>query len=406
MKVYKKHIIMKTIKFWAGAVLALLVCSTPLKSATILTGESVRVSAPVDGNIYAGAGQITIDAVVNGDVNAGTGELRVNDTIRGNLVVGGGRLYLNGVVGEDLRCAGGELTLRGQVLGDMLVGGGEIEIGPDAVIYGDLVIGGGRVRIAGRVLGSLIVAGGEIEFSGTAEKDAEIRGGTVRLDGVFRGPCTVAAETLQLGGRSEFYQDVRYWQKTGEVDFGSHLRDNARATFDTSLQQDMDKYKTGWFVRTFSMFFLWRLLAGVLIIAVLVWLFDAFFQRSGRDLPAQWANRFGAGLIYLLGAPMAVIALFITVIGIPLGLFALFFYMSSLGFAYTLTATVGAYALEQYRRLSWSKGQRILVAIGLLIALKIITWIPFFGFLLAFVAVGTAFGSIIRAIWPRPAVTP
>lgn len=392
---------MKTIKYWAGTLLALAILPITLNSATILTGESVRITKPVDGNVYAGAGNITIEAVVNGDVNAGAGELRVSDTIRGNLAVGGGRLYLDGVVGEDLRCAGGEVHLRGQVLGDMVVGGGQIEIGPDAVIYGDLVIGGGSVRVSGRILGTLIIAGGEVEFSGTAEKDAQIRGGTVRLDGIFRGPCTLSVETLDLGARSEFYQDVRYWQKSGETDFGSHLRDNAHATFDTTLQQDMGTSGTGMFVRTFSMFFLWRLMAGILIIAVLVWLFDAFFQRNGRDLPAQWVNRFGTGLIYLFGVPMGAVALFITVIGIPLGLFALFFYLSSLGFAFALTATVGAYALEQYRRLSWSKGQRILAGAGLLLALKIIMWIPFLGFLFALVAVGTAFGSIIRTIVNR-----
>lgn len=397
---------MKTI-VWAGILFLSLFCQFPLaKSATILTGETVRVSTPVEGNVYAGAGQITIDAVVNGDVNAGAGELWVMDTIRSDLVAGGGRIYINGVIGEDLRCGGGQVYLRGIVMGDVVAGGGEIEIGPDAVIYGDLVVGGGRVKVFGRILGSLVMAGGEIDFNGEAEKDAEIRGGTATLNGVFRGPCKFAAETLRFGPKAEFYQPVRYWQTKGEADFSSYLREGARATFDESLKQDMGRYDRGWAIETFSWFFLYRLLVGALMVAFLVWLFDAFFKRAGSDLPAQWLNRFGTGVLYIIGLPVAMIVLFITVIGIPFGFFALFLYIFTLLFAYALTATVGTYALEQYRKLIWTKGQRILVGIGILLALKIVAWIPVLGFLVAAIAVAVAFGSIIKTLLSRSGNTP
>ncbi len=392
---------MKAITINSIFFLSLLLWVGPAYSATILTGESVRISNPVEGNVYAGAGQITIAAVVNGDVSAGAGEMWVMDTIRRDLIVGGGRIHINGVIGEDLRCGGGTVTLRGNVLGDVLMGCGELEIGPDAVIYGDLVVGGGRVRMYGRVLGSVVIAGGEIEFNGTAEKDAEIRGGDVMLNGVFRGPCKFAAETLRLGPNAEFYQEVRYWQKSGEVDMARYLRSGARATFDESLQQDMGQYKKNWFAQAFSAFFLYRLLAGISMIAILVLLFDQFFKRTVRDLPSQWLNRFGTGVLYIIGLPVAVILLFITVIGIPIGLFALIFYGFTLGFAYSLTATVGAYVWEQYRGLSWTKGQHILAGVGILLGLRIIAWIPALGFLLVTIAAAIAFGSIVKAILTR-----
>lgn len=397
---------MKTIVLPGILFLSLISHLTPAISATILTGENVRVSTPIEGNVYAGAGQITIGAAVNGDVSAAVGELWIMDTIRRDLIAGGGRIHINGVIGEDLRCGGGQVYLHGVVLGDVLTGCGELEIGPDAVIHGDLVVGGGRVRVYGRILGSLVMAGGEIEFNGEAEKDAEIRGGTATLNGVFRGPCKFAAETLILGPKAEFYQPVRYWQTKGEADFSGYLREGARAAFDESLRRDMRQYDKGWAIEAFSWFFLYRLLAGALLVAILVWLFDAFFKRAGRDLPAQWLNRFGTGVLYVIGLPVAIILLFITVIGIPFGLFTLFLYLFTLIFAYALTATTGAYALEQYRRLNWSKGQRILAGIAILLGLKIITWVPVLGFLVAAIAVAVAFGSIIRAIFSRSGGSP
>lgn len=391
-------VIMKTMILPATLLLGFFLCYNPIYAATILTGESVRVSTPIEGNVYAGAGQITIDAAVNGDVNAGAGELWVMDTIRRDLVVGGGRIHINGVIGEDLRCGGGSVSLRGAVLGDVVVGCGELEIGPDAVIHGDLVVGGGRVKVYGRILGSLVMAGGEIEFNGEAEKDTEIRAGDATLNGVFRGPCKFAAETLRLGPNAKFYQNVRYWQKNGEVDFAGSLQEGARATFDESLQRDMGKPEGAWAIEAFSWFFLYRLLVGALMIALLVLLFDTFFKRSGQSLPAQWLGRFGIGVLYFIGLPVAMVLLFITVIGIPFGLFAFFLYIFTLVFALALTATVGTYALEQYRRLTWTKGQRILVGIALLLGLKLIFWIPVLGFLAVGIAVAVAFGSIIKSL--------
>lgn len=394
---------MKTIKIHLGALLTLVFFTSSLHAATILTGESVRISDPIEGNVYAGAGQIYIDAVVNGDVTAGAGELRVTDTIRRDLSVGAGRVRIDGVIGDDLRCGGGEIDLFGQVLGDVLVGGGQLEVGRDAVIHGDLVVAGGQVRIYGKVLGSVIIAGGEVLFEGEAEKDAEIRGGTVTLNGIFRGPSKLAASTLILGSRAEFYQEVRYWQKSGETDFGNRLREGATAVYDQTLKQDMEGMEKGWFARGFGAFFLFWLLSGVLLVTLLSLAFGRFFRRTAEDLPAQWLNRFGMGILYLFGVPAAIVVLFITVIGIPIGLFALFFYIFSLVFAPALTAVVGANVWEHYRSLSWSRGQRILVAIGLLIVLRLLMMIPAVGWLLLLIAVAIALGSIVKAATTRSA---
>ena len=395
---------MKTMKLLTGALVLLTFLSVQLPAATILTGKLVRVSTPIEGNVYAGAGEIYIDAPINGDLTAGAGELNIRDTIRYDLIAGGGRVRIEGVIGDDLRCGGGEVILYGEVLGDVLVGSGRLEIAPGAVIHGDLVVGGGEVRVNGRVLGSVIVAGGEVLFEGEAEKDAKVRGGEVTLDGIFRGPCEIAAGKLILGSKAEFHQAVRYWQKGGELDFSKNLRGDARATFDTSLKQDMGDYDRNWGSRAFSFFSIYRLLAGALLITVLLLLFEGFFRRSSEGLPAQWLQRFGTGMLYLFVVPVGAIALFITVIGIPFGLFALLFYAFTLLFAPALTAVVGANALEQYRGLNWSKGQRILVALGILIALSLLHWIPVLGWLATLVLVGIAFGCLVKLILTRPAV--
>lgn len=395
---------MKNIKFLTAAFTLLSLFSVQLPAATILTGKLVRVSTPVDGNVYAGAGEIYIEAPIYGDLTAGAGQLTIRDTIRYDLIAGGGRVYIEGVIGDDLRCGGGEVQLDGQVLGDVLVGSGQLEIGRGAVIHGDLVVGGGEVRIFGRVLGSVILAGGEVLFEGEAAQDVKVRGGDITLNGVFRGPCELAAGEITLGSRAEFYQPVRYWQKNGEIDFSQHLRGDARARFDDSLSQSIGDRDKKWTSNVFSFFSIYRLLAGVLLVTALLLLFEGFFRRSAEGLPAQWLQRFGTGMLYFIGVPIGIVVLLITLIGIPFGVFALIFYLFTLLFAPALTAAVGANALEQYRGLSWTKGQRVLVALGLLLVLRLLSWIPALGWLAVLVLVGVAFGGLIKAMLSRPAV--
>lgn len=391
---------MKTMNRWAGLLLVLSIFLPQLQAATILTGKSVEVTNPIEGNVYAAGGQIRILAPINGDLTAGGGEITVLDTIRRDVIVGGGQVRIEGVVGDDLRCGGGKVWLLGDVYGDVVVGSGELEIGRNAVIHGDLVVGGGEVRMYGRVMGAVIMAGGRIDFEGEAEKEAKVRGGEITIDGIFRGPVELAATELKLGQRAEFHETVRYWRPDGEMDFGSSLRNGARATYDTSLKQDVD-YEKDWFSRGFSFFSIYRLLAGALLIVVLLLLFERFFQRSAEDLPGQWLNRFGMGMLYLIGLPVAVIFLLITVIGIPFGLFALLFYIFTLVFAPALTATVGANVLEQNRGLSWTKGQRILVALGILVLLRLLSWVPVLGWLAVLVLVSIAFGSLLKVTLTR-----
>ncbi len=388
---------MKTISILTGALALLCIFSAPLTAATILTGKTVRVSAPIDGNVYAGAGEIYINAPIRGDLTAGAGELQLRDTVHGDLIAGGGRVRIEGVVGDDLRCGGGEVRLFGEVFGDVLVGSGRLEISRGAVIHGDLVIGGGEVQVYGQVLGSVIIAGGTVVLDGEVAQSAKLRGGEFKLEGIFRGPCEIAAGHIALGDKAEFHQNVRYWQRDGELDFSKQLRGEARATFDTNLKQGFEEQEGNWASRGFSFFSLYRLLAGALLITVLLLLFEGFFRTAAEGLPQQWLQRLGSGVLYLIGVPVGIVLLLITVIGIPFGLFGLFFYLFTLVFAPALTATVGANALEQYRQLSWSKGQRILVAIGLLAALRLIAWIPLIGWLAVFVLVAVAFGCLWRA---------
>jgi cytoskeletal protein CcmA (bactofilin family) len=393
---------MKTLKFlW---LLMLLSAWSIAGAVNILTGETVTIRDRQPGNVYIGASTVAVEAPVDGNLTCGGGEVRILDTLGRDLTVGGGKIEVRGPVLGDVRCAGGQLYLYSTVNGDVVAAGGELEIGRDAVIEGDLVVAGGTVRVYGRILGAVVLAGGELRFAGIAEREIELRGGKVFVDGTVNGPAIVSAEAIELGSAARFMGPVRYWQQAGELNFAPYLRGSEAATFDASLRTDTRQWQADWFRWGFTYFFIFRLLAASLVIALLVALFRPFFERIGGPLRENWLAKFGTGILYFIGVPLAIVMVLVTVIGIPVALFALFLYIFSLVFAHALTAVIAAFAWERYRGYTWTKGQVILAAIGIFVLLKLISWIPFIGLLLSLVAVGIAFGSILQALVRRPVV--
>jgi hypothetical protein len=87
--------------------------------------------------------------------------------------------------------------------------------------------------------------------------------------------------------------------------------------------------------------------------------------------------------------------LFITVIGIPVGLIVGTFYVILAALATIITALVGAYWFQQSRRQAWQPAQLALVALGLFILLQILGMIPFVGWVGKIALAMIAFGAIL-----------
>ena len=138
-------------------------------------------------------------------------------------------MYLEAPVRDDARLAGGEIIIRSDVFGDVVVGGGKLEITEGATIHGDLYIGGGEVRIAGKVLGKIDVAGGEIIFSGEAMNAVKMQAGELTVDGVIRGPAQLVGRKINLGSGAQFHDQINYWCRAGEMDFGPALVGKGRS---------------------------------------------------------------------------------------------------------------------------------------------------------------------------------
>jgi hypothetical protein len=244
------------------------------------------------------------------------------------------------------------------------------------------------------VRGNLKTASGEVFFNGSIAKNADLNGGKITLNGSIGGETVLVAQSLKLEPNASFGSNVRYWTEEGEVDFGTALK-SGTATFDASLANRFGQPKPHFL--GFATFFavIGYLLAMFILLALGQRLFGPFFSRAVEKVQHEPMRAFGYGFLYFAVVPVAIVLVLITVIGIPVGLIALFFYLLFLELANVITALPGVHWWKMRQGYQWNFWKTVLAALGVLVLLKLLWLLPLVGWLAKLLAVCTAFGAIL-----------
>ncbi len=376
------------------SLLMALVVATSAFAIRFERGDNVRISTPVNEDIYVAAGTISLDAIVWGDFFAAAGTVTLSDTVTGDVAVAGGTVTLRGTVLDDVRCAGGNLIISGYVGGDLLITGGTVTVERGAIIAGDVYVSGGTLRMDGTVRGNLKTASGEVFFNGSIAKKADLNGGKITLNGSIGGETVLVAQSLKLEPNASLGGNVRYWTEDGEVDFGTALK-SGTATFDASLAHRFGQPKPHFLGFATFLAVMGYLLAMLILLALGQRLFGPFFSRAVEKVQHEPVRAFGYGFLYFAVVPVAIALVLITVVGIPVGLIALFFYLLFLALANVITALAGAHWWKMRQGYQWNFWKTVLAALGVLVLLKLLWFLPFVGWLAKLLAVCTAFGAIL-----------
>lgn len=361
--------------------------------------EQILINTVVDHDLYLAGSKVTLSAPVQGDVMAAGSSIMIRDSIAGDLVLAGGDLVIDGVVSEDLLVMGGTVRVMQPVQGDLIVMGGDVTIDPKASIGQDLVVMAGEVNMEGLVGGNVLARGGKLFLAGICRGNLDVKGGELEINGTVDGTSTLAAERIQLGSDAKLYGNVRYWlEDQAAVSFSPALMNNAQAQYDESLELEETSFWTdqpwSWIPLVLA-----YLLSALLLIVLINILLPKVMERSGRILNRETVKSFGYGVLYYVGAPLAIGLLFMTIIGIPLGLFLLSFYIFSVLFALSFSAVTLTYQLHDRYDYHWSRGKLISVSFGIFIMLRLLSFVPFLGFALVGIVIGACIGAFIYSFF-------
>jgi len=331
--------------------LAALVPATA-SAAEVQGGQSPSIPAgqTIADDVYLFGGTASVDGNVTRDLTVAAGTIDVSGQVGGNLNVAGGNITLTGPVGGSIRVAGGNITINGPVGWDVLVTGGTVELGSQAKITHDL-----------------LVAGGSVTLDGTVGRDVRGSLGTLTINGsVGRDVSVDVSNQLVLGARAHVTGNLAYRaNQDAQIASGATVGGSTSRTALPGRQQSAVSTVGGW-LGGFLLRLLWALVVGT----VLVLLLPARTAAAAQALRAQPLISFGWGLGVLIVAPVAVIVLLITVIGVPVALLLLALYLAGLYLSQVLVGlAVGRLILSR----GWRDVGRLHVWVVMLVGVTLVT---------------------------------
>ncbi len=361
------------------ALLLLLSLPWPAFAFVPRGGENVGFSEMIHDDLYIAGGTVTVTGIVDGDVTAAGGTVTLTGRTSGALLAAGGTVDIGGSVGRSIRAAGGTVRLDAATGTDAVLAGGNITVAETGRVGRDLVVGGGTVRIAGAVGRNVFVGGGNVVIAGSVQGNVDVQVDrllvlpTARIAGRLRYAAGRSAE-IQPG--AEVSGGV---ERVAAVRPGMPLIPARRSPF-------------RWFWRVGE--WLWLLALGLVAFALL--------PRLPGSVVSEIRARFGAsllaGVLVLVAAPVAVMALLISVIGIPLAVAVILLWFLTLYPSQLFAATwLGERVVSAVRKgstpsVSWA----LVVGVTILVILYAV---PFVGWVFRLLAVLAGLGSIWLAVW-------
>jgi hypothetical protein len=320
-------------------------------------------------NVYAAGGQVRPAMPVTGDWTAAGGKVIVDQPVAGDATVAGGSVDVRAPVGDDVRAAGGDVSIESKVAGELFAAGANITLTPAAIVGRSATLYGSSIAIAGRVDGDL---------RATAAK--------VVIDGEVAGNARLVAEEIELGPKARIGGAISYASRSdlkkaeGAVIAGAVTREReAPGPRADGRQWEPSIQVPAWAGGVIA--FLPLLAAGALFLLLLPRFGVA---AAGRLRSSPWLA-LGVGFGTIVTLPVLAVLLFITLLGIPIGIALLALYPALMlaGFVVGVlfVSTLLSAALRQEVPGSFA-GTMGYFALALLLTL-LVAGVPFIGGLLA-----------------------
>ena len=217
--------------------------------------------------------------------------------------------------------------------------GGDVVVGPNQTVTDDLSVATGDVLVRGTVEGDVTAAAGSVRITGEVTDDVSASAGSVTVDGHVGGTVEAAAGSVSVAGSVDGdvvgTETVRLQDGAvvvGDVRYGESLDRADGATVEGRVVQESGPnwefgvvgldgvFDNGfWFVPS-TLVSAVTGLTGLVVGALLLVLFPEFTAELVETVTEEPVRASAAGVATLVAAPAVLIAVGMTIVGIPLAL--------------------------------------------------------------------------------------
>lgn len=339
-----------------------------LEDSLFASGEIVRIDGVVDGDVIAFAQRIEIRGTVTGSVMLWAQNVDVRGEVKGTLIGVAQNVVVGGTVGRNVIAAAQNVRLD-----------------RTGLVSGDLVGFGATVTSEGTVARGVRAYSGTGTMAGGVGRDVEFYGGELRVEEsaritgnvkatVSRENAVYVAGGAKVGGTV----DKRLQEGTAPASPMARVFWEGLWLAATLL--------TGWV--------LWRVAPGVV-------------EGSVRNIAAPWPA-LGMGFVLLVAAPVALLIVALTVIGLPMALMGGALYLAAVYLSRIVVAVwLGQRVMARFGGGTASHGVMLLAG---LVMVSVVFAIPLVGLAAKLIVTCLGLGALAwyayRALRPTPLWTP
>lgn len=341
------------------------------------------------GDYFAAGENVIISGTVKGDVYAAGSQVIIDGTVEGDILASGGTVTIKGIVNQDVRVAGGQVMIGGEIKKNLTLMGGNLVIASDAKIGGNVVAAGGNLVINAQIPGNLKAGVGNLMITANVGGNADVAVGQLTLTPkvAIKGDLTYKSDQKALiAGEATVSGKITRLTYTPD-------QDQKLSASILTLESFKQKFSES-LARVFTALFWVSLLGSLVVGFLLVHFFPNFTYDAITTIEDHSWKTLGVGLLTLFIAPILIILVLVTVIGLPLGIiftayYSIILYLGRIIFAYWL----GARFIHRLARIA---GKGVTLAVGLFL-FYLLGAITYFGPILTLSALFWGVGAIVLA---------
>lgn len=236
--------------------------------------------------------------------------VEVTDQIDGSLLSMAGKIDIPGRVGGNATLTAGHVTIAGTVEDDITAIAGVFTLQPQGQIGGDLRLASGEAMIAGAVGGDVVVAAGTVTISGQVGGDVRTMAGNV----IVMPGAVIGGNIITRGpGKSEISPDAQVLGGETSPSLPQPARPREPRVFPPLILSTI----------AFTLFELPTVGLGTLIVGLLfLAVFPHFAETTALTLRRRPGQSVLTGFFTLMAAPLTMIVLALTILGLPVAVLA------------------------------------------------------------------------------------
>jgi cytoskeletal protein CcmA (bactofilin family) len=322
-----------------------------LDNDLIVAGEIVRIEGTVAGDLIVAARLVEVSGSVTGDILGFAEEIDVTGTVGGSVRTASRSLDIDGVVERNV-------TAAGEIL----------RVGPGA-----------------HVQGSFTAAGREAILAGPVDRDLLIAAKTHQIDSRVGGSALLVGDELAIGDGAVTEGPIRF-HGAREPEVSPTAKLASPVAFERLEEGHEEGPRLSWLSH---FLFFWA--AAFVLGAAFVLLGPGAAEAVAAVHMPQYAKSLLVGLLAVGAVAALAFGLMVTLIGLPLGLVTLFFWLLGL---YLAQVYAGLYVGRQILGRPTDRSQLLVrLAVGLL-AIHIGKSIPYVGHLVTVAVALWGFGAL------------